>query len=212
MSIGIRREDKNRWERRVPLAPKHVKELIAKGIQVYVQPSNLRVFSDDEYRAVGATVQEDLSPAHTIIAVKEVPPEKFIRDKTYMFFSHTVKAQHSNMAMLDSIISQNIRLIDYEKITDVNGARLVRFGKFAGFAGMIDMLRVLGERLLVLGYSTPFLNIGYSHMYPRLDDAKRAVLALGDEIKRVGLPRVLSPMTFMFTGSTGNVAAVNDYF
>lgn len=208
MSLGIRREDKNRWERRVPLAPYHVKELIAKGIAVYVQPSNLRVFADDEYRNVGAIVQEDLSPANTIIAVKEVPPEKLLADKTYMFFSHTIKAQPSNMPMLDSIIEKNIRLIDYEKITDAKGTRLVRFGKFAGFAGMIDMLRILGERLLVLGFSTPFLNIGYSHMYPRLDDAKRAVVALGEEIKRVGLPRALTPMTFVFTGSTGNVAAV----
>lgn len=53
--------------------------------------------------------------------------------------------------------AQNIRLIDYEKICDSKGTRLVRFGKFAGYAGMIDMLRILGERLLVLGYSTPFL-------------------------------------------------------
>lgn len=56
-----------------------------------------------------------------------------------------------------SHLPQNIRLIDYEKICDAKGTRLVRFGKFAGFAGMIDMLRILGERLLVLGYSTPFL-------------------------------------------------------
>ena len=57
---------------------------------------------------------------------------------------------------------QNIRLIDYEKICDAKGTRLVRFGKFAGFAGMIDMLRILGERLLVLGYSTPFLVLNHT--------------------------------------------------
>lgn len=84
---GIRREDKSRWERRAPLAPQHVKQLVQRGIKVFIQPSNLRVFTDDEYREVraqltpqrrlrspshqaGAVVQEDLSPAHTIIAVK----------------------------------------------------------------------------------------------------------------------------------------------
>lgn len=49
---GIRREDKSRWERRAPLAPQHVKHLVQRGIKVFIQPSNLRVFTDDEYREV----------------------------------------------------------------------------------------------------------------------------------------------------------------
>jgi hypothetical protein len=31
--IGIRREDKNCWERRVPLTPKHVRELVSSRIE-----------------------------------------------------------------------------------------------------------------------------------------------------------------------------------
>lgn len=50
--LGIRREDRGRWERRAPLAPQHVKELVAKGIKVIVQPSSLRTFSDRIYAEV----------------------------------------------------------------------------------------------------------------------------------------------------------------
>jgi alpha-aminoadipic semialdehyde synthase len=35
--------------------------------------------------------------------------------------------------------------------------RLVLFGKHAGYAGMIDGVHGLGQRLLGLGYSSPFL-------------------------------------------------------
>ncbi len=50
--LGIRREDKNRWERRAPLAPAHVKQLVSRGIKVLVQPSSLRTFSDRQYAEV----------------------------------------------------------------------------------------------------------------------------------------------------------------
>jgi alpha-aminoadipic semialdehyde synthase len=50
ISIGIRAETKNRWERRVPLIPNDVKKLVDEtGIQVFVESSNKRVFTDDEY-------------------------------------------------------------------------------------------------------------------------------------------------------------------
>lgn len=51
-TIGIRREDKNRWERRVPLSPDHVQTLVDQGIDVIVQPSSLRIFDNDSYADV----------------------------------------------------------------------------------------------------------------------------------------------------------------
>ncbi len=48
-------------------------------------------------------------------------------------------------------------MIDYEKLLDDKGQRLVAFGKYAGVAGMIDILHGLGLRLLALGYHTPFM-------------------------------------------------------
>lgn len=51
-TIGIRREDKNRWERRVPLSPDHVQTLVDQGIDVIVQPSSLRIFDNESYADV----------------------------------------------------------------------------------------------------------------------------------------------------------------
>lgn len=92
-----------------------------------------------------------------IFGVKQVPIDQLIPEKTYCFFSHTIKAQECNMPLLDAILEKNIRLIDYEKITDDNGQRQIAFGKYAGVAGMVNILHGLGLRLLALGHHTPFM-------------------------------------------------------
>ena len=52
LSIGIRLEDKNRWESRTPIVPDDAAALIAQqGLRVLVQPSGQRIFSDERYRA-----------------------------------------------------------------------------------------------------------------------------------------------------------------
>ncbi|GAM18563.1 hypothetical protein SAMD00019534_017380 [Acytostelium subglobosum LB1] len=204
-TLGIRREDKNRWERRAPLAPSHIEELVKKGIKIIVQPSTLRNYSNAAYQKAGAIIQEDIKECDVIIAVKEVPSEYLFPNKTYIYFSHTIKAQPYNMPMLDEINKKHIRLIDYERITDEKNRRLVRFGSFAGYAGMIDMLHALGDRLLAKGFSTPFLHVGYSYVYSKLENAMDAVRAIGEEISQVGLPDDLLPFTFAFT-SDGAVA------
>lgn len=211
-SIGIRREDKNRWERRTPLTPEHVAALVRDGVKVFVQPSTLRIFADHEYVAAGAAVQEDLSPASVILAVKEVPIHKLVPKRTYCFFSHTIKAQEYNMPLLDAILENHIRLIDYERIVDERGVRLVRFGHYAGYAGMIDFFHCLGNRLLAMGYSSPFLHVGYTHMYPDLEYARAAVRAIGNEIAQQGLPRALGPLVFTFTGSGAVSGGARDIF
>ena len=62
--VGIRREDKNRWERRVPLVPEDLTRLNADhGVEFIVQSSPIRVFTDDDYRRAGVNVAEDLDPA-----------------------------------------------------------------------------------------------------------------------------------------------------
>lgn len=109
-----------------------------------MQPCTKRVFSNKEYEKAGATISSDLSICSMIIGVKEVPIPYIFPDKTYMFFSHTIKAQKQNMAALDDMLAKRVRLIDYEKITDPNGNRLVAFGRFAGIAGAIDYLSGLG--------------------------------------------------------------------
>ena len=92
-TIGIIRESKNKWERRCSLTPNEVVKLVNDhGIRVLVQPSTTRCYSDDEFTAAGAIVQEDLSDASVIFGVKEVPISDLMSDRTYFFFSHTIKA------------------------------------------------------------------------------------------------------------------------
>lgn len=187
----------------MPLTPQQVAELVAAGLTVLIQPSSLRVFPDSAYVMAGATVTEDLSPACLILAVKEVPLHLLIPERTYMFFSHTIKAQSANLPLLDALLEKNIRCIDYECITEggLRGAkRLVAFGKFAGIAGMVDFLRGMGERYLAMKFSTPFLNIAAMYMYPSVDAAMAAVAACGEHIRKYGLLDELCPLTVVFTG------------
>ena len=75
------------------MTPKEVKMLVEnEGIKVLVQPSSNRCYTDDEFEEAGAVIQEDLSPAQVIFGVKEVPIANLMADKTYFFFSHTIKA------------------------------------------------------------------------------------------------------------------------
>ncbi|MCP4248771.1 MAG: hypothetical protein GY778_17140, partial [bacterium] len=102
--IGIRREDKSRWEARVPLVPEDVGRLIAEhGLEFGVQASPIRAFGDADYRQAGASVAAELTDCPVILGVKEIPPDFFGPRKTYVFFSHTIKAQPENMEMLDAI-------------------------------------------------------------------------------------------------------------
>ncbi|KAF8953537.1 hypothetical protein BGZ52_008945 [Haplosporangium bisporale] len=205
-SVAIRREGKNRWERRAALTPEAVEKLIKEtGIAVYVQPSTKRIFSDDKYRAAGAIIQEDLSVADIILGIKEVPVKDLIPGKTYVYFSHTHKGQPYNMPMLQDVLDKKVRLIDYELMANEQKQRLVLFGKHAGYAGMIDGVHGLGQRLLGLGYSSPFLHVGMAHNYKSLASAKLALQSLGNTISDEGTPKEFGPMTFTFTGS-GNVS------
>ena len=104
--MALRREDINVWERRAPIAPQHVKTLTQQGVKVLVQPSTRRGYTMQEYENAGAVITEDLSPASLIMAVKQVPIDILIPNKTYAFFSHTIKAQEGNMPLLDAMLSK----------------------------------------------------------------------------------------------------------
>lgn len=53
LRIGIRREEKNRWETRAPLTPLHAKDLKKlHDVEVVVQPCNKRIFTNQEYHEV----------------------------------------------------------------------------------------------------------------------------------------------------------------
>jgi len=205
-TIGIRREDKNEWEKRVPLIPNDVKYLKEKyGIVTIVQPSNIRIYSDEEYREAGAVISDDLSEASLIVGVKEMPKNFFEENKTYIFFSHTIKGQSYNMALLRKMVDTKINLIDYERIVDENNRRLIFFGRYAGLAGMIETFYAYGQKLKKLGYYTPFEKVKQAYQYKSLEDAKEDIKLIGEEIEKNGYPSDIAPLIVGFAGY-GNVS------
>ena len=205
--IGIRREDKDPWEARVPLVPDDVARLAGSGsVEIVVQPSPQRVFKEDEFVRAGARVDEDLSACDIVLAVKEIPLELFAPGRTYAFFSHTIKGQPYNMDMLRRLMEFGCQLIDYERITDEGGRRLIFFSRFAGLAGAVDSLWALGRRLLWEGLApNPFAALEQTYRYPTLEAALAAVREVGARIAREGLPAQLCPFVIGITGY-GNVS------
>jgi alpha-aminoadipic semialdehyde synthase len=178
---------------------------VGEGLSVVVQPSPSRIFSDEEYRLVGAKVDEDLFGCSAVFGVKEMPVDQFREDGTYAFFSHTIKGQPYNMEMLKVLMAKRCHLIDYETVTDEVGRRLIFFGRFAGLAGMLDSLWAFGRRLEHEGLHTPFGELRPAFEYDSLEEAKGAIRALGSRIKAGGLPEELAPLIVGFTGY-GNVS------
>ncbi len=205
-TLGIRREDKNAWERRVPVTPETVRRLVSDhGIAVEVEHFPRRVFSDAAFADAGATLVDDCFGADLVVAVKEIPAALFRPGGTYLFFSHTVKGQPANMPMLRRLVEQRCTLLDYERVVDAQGRRLIFFSWFAGAAGLIDTLAAVGPRYRWLGHANPFEAIRPAHAYVDLQDACRAIGEVGDRIRADGLPAALSPFVVGIAGY-GNVS------
>jgi alpha-aminoadipic semialdehyde synthase len=203
--VGIRREDKSIWERRVPLIPDHVPFLKELGIEVVVQPSDTRVFKENEYTSAGATIAEDLSKCPVVFAVKEIPAPFFQKGGTYVFFSHTIKGQPHNMPMLKRLMELGCNLIDYERVVDENDRRLVFFGWHAGVAGMVESLVALGKRLASDGIASPFIALKQPIEYTSIHEARTALEVIRHWIEVDGLPEEIVPLVVGITGY-GNVS------
>lgn len=203
--IGIRAEDKNRWERRAPLTPDHVRELVEEqGLELVVQPSARRAFADRDYADAGARLRADLDECDLVLGVKEIPAEKLAAGKVYLYFSHVIKGQPDNMPRLARLLELGATLLDYERIVDRKGRRLIFFGRHAGYAGMLDTLWAFGQRFAAEGIDTPFERIRRAHDYSSLEEALAHVARVGEEIRKRGLPTGRRPVICGFTGS-GNV-------
>jgi len=148
MKIGIIKEGKVPIDRRVPLTPSQCQEILATYDQVTIkcQRSDIRCFPDSEYEKAGATLVDDVSDCEIILGVKEVPIEMLVSGKTHFFFSHTIKKQDYNRGLLRAILEKQIRLIDWECLTNNEGQRLIAFGRYAGIVGAYNGILTLGKR------------------------------------------------------------------
>jgi alanine dehydrogenase len=146
MRIGIIREGKVPPDTRVPLSPKQCAYIMDKyPIEIWIQPSDNRCFKNEEYENEGIVLTERMSDCDVLMGVKEVPIQNLIEDKTYFFFSHTIKKQVYNRELLQAIVDKNIRMVDYEVLRK-DGKRVIAFGRWAGIVGAHNALWTYGQR------------------------------------------------------------------
>ncbi len=146
--IGLIRERKKLPDERVPFTPKQC-AYIHKNyptVKITVQPSPTRCYADDEYRAEGIELAEDLTACDILMGVKEVPEEYLIPGKTYFFFSHTKKKQEHNKGLMHALIEKRIKLIDYECLTYRDEQRILGFGIYAGIVGAHNAFLAYGKK------------------------------------------------------------------
>lgn len=227
-TLGIRKEDETKVdETRTPLVPRDIAHLRQQHpnltfiIEAGRDPDDKypRSYTDDEYTAVGATV-DDINAADIIFGIKEIRIPALVANKTYAFFSHTYKGQERNMPMLRTLRNLGCSLIDYELIVeDIEDElyeldryrRKVFFGHMAGYAGAINTLYGLGRRFAAKGIDTPFNLIkqarDYTSDYGNFGDFQKAMVAIkavGDAIRKDGIPTSVTPIVIGITGH-GNV-------
>lgn len=220
-TIAIRREDlSKKGEKRVAIPPSLVPSMTDLGSTVIVQ-SNIhpktreekRAFSDQAYLACKAKIQEDISAADIIFGLKEVDIPHILPNKVYLIFSHTHKGQVKNRSMLRTLVERNVTLIDYELVVDDAKNRiLTSFTFFAGYAGMIDSIWTFGQRMAMRNISHPFSNIPQSVEWQNLDQFKKEISAIGEQIKKHGTPEELPPMICCFLGNGKTSSGAQEIF
>jgi alanine dehydrogenase len=146
LRVGILRETKNPPDRRVPLTPPQIVALeeLYPDVEFFVQPSDYRCYSNEEYEYLDIPLKEDLRECDILMGVKEVDKRTFIPGKTYLFFAHVAKRQPHNLDMFRAMAEKNVSLIDFEYLTGDKGQRVVAFGRHAGIVGAYNGLRARG--------------------------------------------------------------------
>ncbi|RKY42510.1 MAG: hypothetical protein DRP85_02530 [Candidatus Makaraimicrobium thalassicum] len=203
--VGILKESEDRGERRAPLTPSDVRWLVEKGIEVEVVSSDFRIFKDNDYFKAGARIVKRIKKASFLVGVKAPDPADILSGKIYMIFSHATKGQNNNIHLLKEFLRKDVTMVDYEKITDRNGKRLVYFGRFAGICGLVDSLHYYGKKMKNRGIKTPFLQLKPCWKYGSIEDLKRAVERAGKRVREEGFPGKLTPFITGIIGH-GNVS------
>ncbi len=146
MKFAIIKEQKNPPDKRVVLPPSACRSLLKTfpEMEIKVESSENRTFTDSSYEKIGIEVTNNIKDCNVMLGVKEVPKEALIPNKKYFFFSHTIKEQPYNRALLKAVLDKNIELYDHEVITDQKGVRLVAFGRYAGIVGAYNTFRTYG--------------------------------------------------------------------
>jgi len=185
----VRKEHKNKWEKRTALIPADAAELVNKGYPLKVESSDIRVWSDDDYRKLSVETDGCPQQGEFVIGIKEPPVDSIQPGQVHLAFSHTIKGQDYNMPLLQKFIDNQSTLIDYEPIADKSGKRTIAFGRFAGIAGAIDSFYVAGKKYAAREEKSALTQIKQTWQYGSIEQVKGHFSAIDLE---QGLPtRVL---------------------
>ncbi|OEJ99000.1 alanine dehydrogenase [Flavivirga aquatica] len=185
LKFVIIKERKSPPDRRVVFSPSKLEEAqkLFPEATFKVESSDIRAFSDEQYKRKGLEVVENINDCDVMIGVKEVPIDTLIPNKKYFFFSHTIKKQPYNRKLLKTILEKNIELFDHETIVNDKGFRLIGFGRYAGIVGSYNGFRAWG-----LKYNS--FNLPKAGTLPNQD-------ALIKELNSIRLPNI----KILLTGS-----------
>jgi len=183
MKIALLREEKKPADKRVAFTPSQCSQILEKHpqIQLYLQPSDDRCFSNESYQKIGVTIQEDIFNCDVLFGVKEIPEEKLIEGKHYFFFSHTIKKQAHNKGLMQAMIHKKITLTDYETLRWKSGDRILGFGRFAGIVGAYNGLLTWGKKYKTFDLTPAYLSPDY--------------LSVKNELKKVDLGNIKIVLT-----------------
>ena len=188
MKFGVLKERKSPPDRRVVFSPDELLRLKERyqDAVIQVESSDIRIFTDAQYSDLGIEVSDDISDCDVLFGVKEVPIDFLIPNKSYFFFSHTIKEQPYNRQLLQAILEKNIDLYDHETIVNASDRRLIGFGRYAGIVGAYNTIRAFGIKFGLFKLAKAETLSGKEELI--------------NHLKRVVLP----PLKFVITG-TGKV-------
>ncbi len=178
MKIGLIRETKTPIDNRVALTPSQARMLMDSymGVEIVVESSDVRAYSDDEYRAFGIQVVKDLNDCDILFGIKEAAIESILPQKHYFFFGHIAKMQEYNRPLIKAMIEKRITFSDYEYLVDQGGKRVCAFGWWAGVVGVYYTLRGYGLKYKLYELPQP--------------DLRFTIKQLLDSLNKIELPRV----------------------
>lgn len=178
MKIGLIKETKVPVDNRVALSPEQVARLnnMYPESEIVVQCSDIRAFSDEEYRKYGVKVVDNVDDCDVLFGIKEAKIDTLIAGKHYFFFGHIAKMQVYNRPLLQAFLNKGITFSDYEYLVDDKNVRLCAFGWWAGVVGVYYTLRGYGLKYGTFDLPKPTISF-------TLDD-------LVNNLKAISLPKV----------------------
>lgn len=178
MKIGLIKETKTPIDNRVALTPSQAKMLMEcfPDSEIVAETSDVRAYTDDEYKSLGIQVVNDLSDCDVLFGIKEATIDSIIPNKHYFFFGHIAKMQEYNRPLIKAMLNKKITFSDYEYLVDGDGKRVCAFGWWAGVVGVYYTLRGYGLKYRLYELPKP--------------DLRFTIKQLLDSLKSIELPKV----------------------